>query len=406
MKIEFMKYHYLARTDKGEIQTGTIEARDKTAALETLQAHNLIAVNLKSEKKMPLLTKRIKFFERVKGKDVFVFFRELSILVDADVPLVQSLKTLSQQAGNVYFKEILFEVASGVEGGMSFSDALGKYPKVFSGFCVNLIKSAEVSGRLSEALLYLADSLEKNYYLLSKVRGAMIYPAFILFAFTAIGAIMMVTVVPQMKNILEEAGQELPAVTKFILNLSDFIKSKGWILLIVLAGLAYLIYRLLKTEKGRWFWHKVSLKLPIFGKILKQTYLAQFSDSLSALIRGGVPIVQALSVAAGVVSNVIFREIITEAKEKVKSGRNISPILEEHSEFPPLFTQMMKTGEQTGKMDVILDKLAVFYNKEVDNIVNNLSKLIEPLLILVLGGAVVVLVVAILLPMYNIVGSM
>jgi len=401
-----MKYHYLARTAKGEIQTGAIEARDETTALETLQAHNLIVVSLKSEKKIPLLTKRIKLFERVKGKEVFIFFRELSILVDADVPLVQSLKTLSQQAGNAYFREILFDIASNVEGGMSFSKALSKYPKVFSLFCVNLIKSAEVSGRLSEALLYLADSLEKNYYLLSKVRGAMIYPAFILFAFTVIGIIMMITVVPQMKNILEEAGQELPAITKFILGLSDFMKSKGWLLLIIAAGLVYLIHYLLKTEKGRRVWHIVSLKLPIFGKILKQTYLAQFSDSLSALIQGGVPIVQALTVAAGVVSNVIFKEIIMEAKEKVKAGQNISPILEEHKEFPPLFTQMMKTGEQTGKMDVILSKLATFYNKEVDNIVNNLSKLIEPLLILALGGAVVILVVAILLPMYNITGSM
>jgi type IV pilus assembly protein PilC len=401
-----MKYHYLARTTKGEIQTGAIEARDETIALETLQAHNLIVVSLKSEKKIPLLTKRIKLFERVKGKDVFIFFRELSILVDADVPLVQSLKTLSQQAGNAYFKEVLFDIASSVEGGMSFSKALEKYPKIFSGFCVNLIKSAEVSGRLSEALLYLADSLEKNYYLLSKVKGAMIYPGFILFAFTVIGVIMMITVVPQMKGILEEAGQELPLPTKIILGLSDFMKSKGWLLLIIAAGLVYLIRRLLKTEKGRRVWHLISLKLPIFGRILKQTYLAQFSDSLSALIQGGVPIVQALSVAAGVVSNVVFKEIIMEAKEKVKAGQNISPILEEHKEFPPLFTQMMKTGEQTGKMDVILDKLAVFYNKEVDNIVENLSKLIEPLLILALGGAVIVLVVAILLPMYNITGSM
>jgi type IV pilus assembly protein PilC len=327
---------------------------------------------------------------------MFLFF---SILVDADVPLVQSLKTLSQQAGNAYFKEVLFDIASSVEGGMSFSKALEKYPKIFSGFCVNLIKSAEVSGRLSEALLYLADSLEKNYYLLSKVKGAMIYPGFILFAFTVIGVIMMITVVPQMKGILEEAGQELPLPTKIILGLSDFMKS-------IAAGLVYLIRRLLKTEKGRRVWHLISLKLPIFGRILKQTYLAQFSDSLSALIQGGVPIVQALSVAAGVVSNVVFKEIIMEAKEKVKAGQNISPILEEHKEFPPLFTQMMKTGEQTGKMDVILDKLAVFYNKEVDNIVENLSKLIEPLLILALGGAVIVLVVAILLPMYNITGSM
>lgn len=401
-----MKYHYLARTSKGEIQTGAIEARDEATALETLQAHNLIVISLKSEKRMPLFAKRIKIFERVKRKEIFIFFRELSILVDADVPLVQSLKTLSQQAGNAYFKEIIFDIASSVEGGMSFSKALSKYPKIFSSFCVNLIKSAEVSGRLSESLLYLADSLEKNYYLVSKVKGAMIYPAFILFAFLTIGIIMMITVVPQMKDILQEAGQELPMATKLILGLSDFMRSKGWLLLIILAALAYLIYRLLKTEKGRRVWHLVSLRLPIFGKILKQTYLAQFSDSLSALIQGGVPIVQALTVAADVVSNVIFKEIIMEAKEKVKSGQNISPILEGHREFPPLFTQMMKTGEQTGKMDVILDKLAVFYNKEVDNIVENLSKLIEPLLILLLGGAVAILVVAILMPMYNIAGSM
>lgn len=400
-----MKYNYIARTQKGEVQTGTIEAHDQASALETLQENNLVVIRLRSSEKSPLLGKRIKFLERVKRKETFIFLRELSILISADVPLVQSLKTLSQQTDNPYFKDVLFEVASRVEGGTAFSKALSEHPKVFSNFGINLIKSAEVSGRLQESLLYLADYSEKEYYLISKVKGAMIYPIFILVTFIIIGVIMMITVVPQMKDILEEAGQELPLLTRVILGFSDFVRVWGWLILLLLVGLGFGVFRFVKTKKGKRIWDKVVLRLPLFGKILQQTYLSQFAESLSALIQGGVPIIQALTVSSGIIGNEIYKEIILQAKDKVREGKNISPVLEGYKEFPPLFSQMIKTGEKTGKLDSILGKLATFYNKEVDNIVNNLTRLIEPLLILFLAGAVAVLVIAILLPMYNMVGS-
>jgi type IV pilus assembly protein PilC len=400
-----MKFNYLVRTQKGETQTGTIEAPNQSVALKTLQSHGWIVIKLKSIEQMSLLTKRLKIFERVKRKELFIFFRQLAILVEADVPLVQSLRALAQQIENPYFEEIIFDVTNNIDAGMSFSKALARYPKVFPPFHINLIKTGEVSGRLQESLVYLANYLEKEYYLISKVRGAMIYPIFILSAFVVIGVLVMVIVMPSLTSILTEAGQELPLPTRIVIGLSEFLRHQGWLLLLIsiIGGLA--LWRFLKTKSGKALWDKTKLKLPIFGKILQKTYLARLSDNLSALSKGGVSIIQSLNIAGQVIGNTVFQEIIFQARDEVKMGRSISSALEKHKEFPPLFCQMIKTGEKTGKLDVILDKLSSFYNKEVENIVENLSQLIEPLLIICLGIAVAVLVFAVFMPIYNLAGA-
>jgi len=396
-----MKFNYLARTSQGETQKGTIEAANQSVALETLQNRNLIVIKLKSAEEISLLGKRLRIFERVKRKEIFIFFRELAILVEADVPLVQSLKALSQQMEKLYFKEIIFEVANDVDGGAAFSKALSKYPKVFSEFSVNLIKSGEVTGRLQDCLSYLADYLEKEYYLISKVRGAMTYPAFILSAFLLVGILVIVMVIPQLTSVLTEAGQELPLATKIVIATSEFARSWGWLLLLVFVVLGVVSWRYKKTKEGKALWDKVKLKLPVFGKILQKTYLARLSDNLSALVKGGVSIIQALNISGQVVGNVVFQEIIWQARDEVRVGRSISSSLEKHKEFPTLFCQMVKTGEKTGKLDTILGKLSVFYGKEVENVVNNLSQLIEPLLLVGLGVGVAILVFSVFMPIYN-----
>lgn len=400
-----MKFNYLARDQKGEIQTGTIEAVNYLAALKTLQERGFIVTRLKSAQEVSLFVKDIKFFDRIKRKDIFIFFRQLAILVDADVPLVQSLKILGRQIESHSLKEIINTAAADVDGGMSLSKALEKKSKVFSSFSINLIKSGEISGQLQETLNYLADHLEKEYYLVSKVRGAMTYPAFIMGAFVIVGTLVMTMVIPNLTSILLEAEQELPWSTKIVIATSDFIRGSGWILLIFFMIAIAATARWKKTKKGKFYWDVFKLRVPIFGKIFQQVYLARFSDNLSALIRGGVSIIQSLNISGQVVGNVAFQQIIFQARNEVKMGKSISLVLEKHKEFPPLFCQMIKTGEKTGKLDVILDKLSSFYGKEVDNIVNNLSQIIEPLLIVMLGAGVSILVFSVFIPIYNLAGA-
>ncbi len=401
-----MKFNYLVRDQKGETQTGTIDASNKQTALKALQDRGFIIVKLELIEKASFFAKRIKFLERVKRKEVFVFFRQLAVLVDANVPLVQSLKSLSQQIESDYFREIIFGVANDIDGGMAFSKALSKYPRVFSTFTINLMKTGEVSGRLQESLNYLADHLENEYYLISKIRGAMTYPIFILSTFLIIGVLVMVMVIPQLTSILTEAGQDLPWSTKIVIFLSNFIRSWGWLFLLfgVAAGFAFWRYK--NTDKGRVVWDTIKLKTPIFGKILQKTYLARLSNNLGALIKGGVSVIQSLNVSGQVVGNAVFQQILFKARDEIKVGRSISSSLEQYQEFPTLFTQMIKTGEQTGKLDSILEKLSTFYNKEVENVVDNLSQLIEPILLVFLGIGVSILVFSVFMPIYNLAGVM
>lgn len=400
-----MKFNYLARNQEGEMQNGAVEAKDQSAALKAIQDQGLIAVKLQPAEKAPLFSKDVRIFSGIKKKDSFVFFRQLSILIDADVPLVQSLRILAEQMTSKPLREVITETANDVDGGMSFSRALGKRPKVFSDFAVNLIKTGEVSGRLQECLGYLADHLEKEFYLISRVRGAMVYPLFILTAFLIVGILVMVLVIPQLTSILTEAGQDLPFTTKIVISVSDFLRTRGYWLLILAIAAGIFCWRYVKTPKGEELWHRAKLKIPIFGKILQKTYLARFADNLSALTKGGVSIIQSLNISGQVVGNIIYQRIIFHAMDEVKGGKGMSATFGAYKEFPPLFAQMISTGEKTGKLEVILDKLSSFYNKEVDNVVENLSTLIEPILLVALGIGVSILVFAVFMPIYNLAGS-
>jgi len=401
-----MKFNYLARTQKGELQTGIIEANSRESALEILQSHKLVVIRLEEESKMPILARRIRLFDRVSRKDVMIFCRQLAVLIGSDVALVEALRVLGEQTSNKYFKEVIFEVASDVDGGTLFSKALAKHPKVFSSFFINLIKAGEVSGRLQESLEFLAEYLEREYYLISKIRGAMIYPIFVLVAFFLVGILMMTVVIPQLITILEETTEELPLPTRIVIAVSNFFNNYALILGIATVVLIIVLVKFHQTKKGREFFDRLKLKLPILGGLFKKTYLARFTQNLSTLIQGGLPIIQALDVTGDVVGNVVYKKIIFQARDEVKTGHTISEVLERYPEFPPLVTQMIKTGEKTGKIDFVLKNLAKFYSQEVEMMASNLSQLIEPLLILGLGLMVGTLVASILMPIYNIAGSL
>lgn len=402
-----MQFNYIAKTRQGEDQSGVVEANSERSAIETLQSRGLFVLRIQSASAKPLASREIKFFQRVKDRELVGFSLQLSTLVSAQVPLLAALQALAKQTENAYFREIIFKVANDVEGGMVFSRALARHPRAFSNFFVNMVMSGEASGNLEKSLSYLAVYLERQNYLLSRVRGAMTYPAFIFGSFMIIGALMMILVVPKLTTFLQSTGVELPLTTKIVIGLSNFLRGWWWLLLIVLVGGGlYLFWSIRTSPAMHRRWDILKLKIPVFGKkIFQKMYVARFAENLSTLIQGGLTILQSLQITADVVGNVVFRDIILEAKEEVRVGSSLSAALAKHKEIPPLVCQMIGTGEQTGSMDVILKKMAGFYSREIDTTVDSLTQLIEPVLILFLGGSVALLVAAILMPIYSVTSS-
>lgn len=405
-----MKFDYQARTSKGEVQSGTVEASSREAAVDILQRHKLIVTNLYSvdEGKGGLASKieLPDFFNKINLRDVSVFSRQLAILFTSEVPLVESLRTLAEQTENPVFKERIFKISDDVDSGTSFSKSIAKYPEIFSTFYVSLVRAGEVSGKLSESLLHLADHYEREYDLMGKIKGAMYYPAFVLVALVITMMIMLIFVIPSLTSILKESGQNLPVITRGIIAMVDFLRSKGWIILILLAaGVSFLLHWR-TTPKGKKLWDEYILKAPIFGKILKEICLNRFSENLSTLIKGGLPISKAMEVTADVVGNEIYKDAILEAEAGIRRGEFMSAIFKTKREIiPPLVTQMVLIGEKTGRLPSVLENMAVFYQKEVSRTTENLVSLIEPLLMIVLGFGVGFVVVGVLMPIYQMAGS-
>ncbi len=401
-----MEFSYTARNKQGEIQEGTITAASEEAAAALLQKLGLFVTALRGIAEKPLYAKRIRLFGRISKKEVVLFSRQLSVLVSSEVPLVEALRTLSAQIKNSEFKEKIISVSEEVEGGTAFSQALSRYPKIFSTFFVSLVKSGESSGKLSQVLSYLAEHLEKEYYLNSKIRGAMIYPAFVLFTIFCVLVIMIVFVFPQLIGVLKESGAQLPMMTRILISFVDFFRSWGWLILIVLFSGAIFFWRWLSSPKGKDAFDKYSITLPLFGNFLKMVYLSRFAENLSTLISGGLPIIKALEISGEVVGNKVYKEIIFKTREEVRKGESISSVLSASpKQIPPLFTQMTVVGEKTGRLDSILIQIADFYGKEVDVAVANLLSLIEPVLIVFLGIGVGIFVASVLIPLYNIAGT-
>ena len=280
-----MKFNYQARTEKGEIHTGSVEASSKEAAVALLQKHGLYVTFLETATP-PLYAKRIKIFERISKKDIVLFSRQLAIMFRSEVPLVESLKVLSSQTKSPDFKETILELSEEVEGGTAFSKALSSYPKVFSSFYVAMVKSGEVSGKLAEVLNYSANHLEREYHLAAKTKGALIYPALIIFVVVLVLALLIFFVIPQLTGVLEGTGQSLPLLTKIIINFATFLRSWGWLIFLAIFVLIFFCFRYYLTEKGKKIFDRTFLRLPIIGPLLKTICLTRFAENLSTLISG------------------------------------------------------------------------------------------------------------------------
>jgi len=399
-----VRFNYQARTKEGEIQTGTVEASSYEVAVNTIQGYDLTVISLEAISAIPFYTRSLKFFQKVKAKELVLFYRQLAILFEADNPLLDSLRALSEGIRNPYFKNILFEVETDIRGGESLSKSLARHKKVFPPFYINVIHSCEVTGKLSDVLKYLADHAEEDFILNSKIKGAFIYPIFILSTFVVIATILLVYVVPQLTTIFVETGQELPMLTKILIGASAFLRSWIWLLIIIGGGLVFGFIRFKKTSQGQELWDKFKLKIPVLGKLFRKMYITRFSENFSTLIKGGLPILSALKISSQVIGNTVFSNLINEAIKEVKTGGKISSVFEKSEEIPTLVIQMLKVGEETAKLDSILEKTASFYRGEVDRAVDNITQLIEPILIVIMGVGVAFLVASILMPIYSMSG--
>lgn len=396
-----MQFDYQARTKEGGIQMGAIEASSKEAAALLLQKQGFYVTFLEEAEKKPFYVKKIKFLERTSRKEIVLFSRQLSILFKSGVPLLEALRTLARQAKSP-FKERIIDITDEIEGGSSLSQAVSRHPKIFPLLYVNMVKSGEASGKLSETLIYLADHLEKEYQLNSKLKGAMIYPAFILATLFLVGLIMIYYILPKLTMVLEESGQELPILTQMIIVFSDFVRSKGYLIPILIFGVIFLLRKYLRTKEGKRLFDEFSLKMPIFGNFLKLTNVARFAENLSTLIAAGLPISQALEITGEVLGNSAYKKMIFETQEAVKRGETISSSLQKYPTIiPPLVIQMTTVGERTGQLDNILKNIVDFYQKELERGVDNLLSLIEPIMLVFLGLIIGVFAIAFLLPLYN-----
>jgi type IV pilus assembly protein PilC len=394
-------YDYKAKDSQGGTLTGAVEAPNDIVAQDTLKERGLTVVALNERHRNTIFQASLSMFNRVPRKDVVLFARELAVMISATVPIVQSLRILVKQTTNIAFKIIISEVADDVDGGAKLSASLGRYPQAFSNFFVQMIRSGETTGKLDETLNYLADQEEKDYDLNSKIKGAMTYPAFILSAMVIIGVLMMIFVIPKLTATLTQYGAELPLMTRLLIGASDALRYYWWLIggVLFAAVVGFRVYA--KTPNGNRQIDLLKFRVPIFGSIFQRIYLVRFSRSFSTLIASGIPVTRSLEIVADVIGNVVYREVTLDTIKEVEAGNSVASVMVRTKVIPPMLPQMMIVGEQTGKLDLILDKLSAFYAKELENNVANLVSIIEPLILVVMGVGVAVIVMAILLPMYN-----
>lgn len=400
-------YSYTARNSStGEIIKDSIEAESEKSAVGIITKNGLVVLDLSLKDRASASSFSSNSKARIKAKDKILFARQLSTLMNAGLPLVQSLRNVADQTTNKHFKTIISDLISSVEGGSTLSNAMSKYPRIFNTITISLISAGETSGTLDKSLERIAMQLEKDADIVSKIRGAMIYPIIVFVVMIGVVTFMLVEVLPQV-NVLYSAfpGASLPIETRILLDISQFIIKFWWliIILIVLGGFGWL--RWIRTDGGRRFFDSLKLKVPPFNRLFQKVYMARFARTAGTLIGTGVPLLQTLQITADSVSNVLVKQSILNASEKVRVGKSLSSSLEGDPNFLPLVPSMLKIGETSGSVEQMMDRTADYYEKEVDNEIKNISTLIEPIMMVILGLIALMIVAAVLLPVYGLAAS-
>lgn len=410
-------YNYNARTASGEEKKGQLEARDEYDLANILRRENsfLISSKLvtvetpKIQNIQEYLNKLLKFLKFKRGIPVtekMMFSRNLAVMVSAGLSLTRALEVLSKQTNNITLKEVLSSVTGEVQKGKQFSDALAMHPDVFSDLYVNMLRSAEVAGNIEDILQLLAKQLKKEYDLRRKIRGAFMYPLVIMIAMAGIGTLMMLFVVPTLSKTFKELGVPLPITTRAIIAISDFGVQYWYFFIAIIAGFIYSLVLFFKTKIGKNITDALLLKMPLISPLTKKINSARFARTLSSLLEGGVPIIKSLEIVSKAMPNHYYHKSIQEAIDEVQKGKPLSATLEKYPDlYPPLVTQMISVGEETGTVSDILKRLAIFFEIEVSQATKNMSTIIEPFLMVIIGIAVGFFAISMMQPMYSIVDA-
>lgn len=398
------RYSYIAKSLDGRTHSDTLEAKNERELAKTLRREGYILIKADSEEKKhkKKLAISIPLFNKVKLVDKMMFARNLRVMVAAGVSLPKALRILAGQTQNKKFQKALLNIGEEITKGRSFSSALKKCPTVFSELFVSMVKVGEESGTLEEVLRVLTNQMERDHEIRSKIKGAMMYPLVIVLAMTIIGILMLIMVVPKLAQVFADLGIELPITTKIVIAAGVFL-SEFWYLLPVIAFiLVFLVKISLRTKPGKLIIDTLVLKIPIVSSIVKKTNSAYTARTLSSLITAGVPIVRSLKVVSGTLGNIYYKKALLKAAEQVEKGNKLADALKPYEKiYPTLLIQMIEIGEETGETSDILEKLAEFYEEEVTNVTKNLSAIIEPILMLIVGAVVGFFAISMIQPMYS-----
>ncbi len=402
-----MLFSYKAVDDKNIPTSGTIETTNQDLAINALQKRGYTILSVEPiNKSGGIFDKKFTLFGGIKNKDVVILSKQMSTLFTAQVSALRIFQLLSAEMEKPALRNVLISISDDIQTGSSISNALSKFPKVFNNFYVNMVKAGEESGKLDNTFEYLADYMERNYEVSSKVKNALIYPAFVITTFVGVMVLMLVVIIPKISSIIVDSGQEIPVYTKIVIASSNFLIDFGPIFLIILVLGGFFGIKYLLSDSGKVFMSHLKLQIPYISNLYKKLYLSRISDNLNTMLTSGIPMIKSLELTSTVVDNVLYENMMNKVIEDVKSGFPLSDSFGKHPEIPGILVAMTRVGEETGEVGQILKTLARFYQKEVMNAVDTLVDLIEPMMIVMLGLGVGFLLASVLIPIYNISSSM
>ncbi len=392
-------FKYKVKNQHGETIAGKVEAQSLAQAAAVLRGRGLLVISVKPQSSFTS-AKLQEFFGGVKQDEVVTLTRQLSTMITAGLPLIQAMSILAQQS-KPSLSHLVSELQREIEGGSTFAKALERFPKQFSRVYIQLVRAGEIGGVLDEVLQRLADNMEKDKEFRAKTRGALIYPAIVVMALVVVAAVMMIFVIPKLTEMYKDFGAELPLPTQILISMSNFSVNYWWIILAGVIGGTVFFKRWVATKAGRHTFDNFKLKIPVFGILVSKIILTEFARTLSLLLGAGISLLQALQIVSGASSNVIFREAMEESARQVEKGVPLSQSLSSYKVFPPILSQMIAVGEETGKLDDVLMKLSKYFEAESENAVKNMTTALEPMIMIVLGIGVGVMVIAVIMPIYN-----
>ncbi len=392
-------FRYTVKNDQNQSMNGKIEAKSVRAAASLLQERKLFVVEVRPLGDETVAQLKSALFG-VKENDIVLFTRQLSTMISAGLPLANALSILSQQSKSDMAR-LVGAILQDIEGGMTFAAALSNHPKEFGSMYIQLIKAGELGGVLDDVLGRLADNMEKSSQFRAKTKGALIYPVIVVLAMLGVGVIMMIFVIPKMTDLYKDFDAKLPLMTQLLIGTSDFFVKFWWLLGAVIFGGITAFLKWKKSDSGRHTYDKMMLRLPLFGPLIEKITLTEFTRTLALLLKSGVSLLQALEIVTKGVDNIIYQDALQECAKQVEKGVSLSQSLLRYSDFPAILQQMIAVGEETGKLDDVLRKLSVYFEQESEQAVKNMTAAIEPMIMIVLGVGVGAMVIAVIMPIYN-----